>query len=176
MNRMKVGSLTDDDIQLLESRVMESDDPNLPKDAVFLSAVNEDVNRINDGRLEAMDGKLLTIAAIVSSKTLKKSKPIITSAGTVKNTPLKFNLKLKVGARVMLTFNIDTSDGLTNGALGEVVGYEMSSGGRIQKIYVDFDDEKIRKERRVSSTLKESQYRGEKGKKCNAYREIRVSV
>ena len=72
MNRMRVGSLTDDDIQLLESRVMESDDPNLPKDAVFLSAVNEDVNRINDGRLEAMDGKLLTIAAIVSSKTLKK--------------------------------------------------------------------------------------------------------
>ena len=51
---------------------MESDDPNLPKKAVFLSAVNEDVNRINDGRLEAMDGKLLTIAAIVSSKTLKK--------------------------------------------------------------------------------------------------------
>ena len=65
MNRMRVGSLTDDDIQLLESRVMESDDPNLPKDAVFLSAVNKDVNRINYGRLEAMDGKLLTIAAIV---------------------------------------------------------------------------------------------------------------
>ena len=132
MNRMRVGKLTDDDIQLLESRVMKSDDPNLPKDAVFLSAVNEDVNRINDGRLEAMDGKLLTVAAIVSSKTLRKSKPIITSAGTVKNTPLQFNLKLKVGARVMLTFNIDTSDGLTNGALGEVVGYEMSSEGRIK--------------------------------------------
>ena len=60
----------------------------------------------------------------------------------------------------MLTFNIDTSDGLSNGALGEVVGYKMSSEGRIQIIYVNFDAEKIGKDRRVSSTLKESRYRG----------------
>ena len=48
-----------------------------------------------------------------------------------KSTPLQFILKLKVGARVMLTYNLNTSDGLTNGALGEVVGYDISPEGRI---------------------------------------------
>ena len=42
----------------------------------------------------------------------------------------------------MLTYNLDTSDGLTNGAIGEVIGYDMSPEGRIQKIYVHFYDEK----------------------------------
>ena len=43
----------------------------------------------------------------------------------------------------MLTFNLDTSDGLTNGALGEIVGYDISKDGKIQIVYVHFFDEKV---------------------------------
>ena len=67
-------------------------------------------------------------------KTIRKHKPSVTNAGTIKNTPLQSVLKLKVGARVMLTYNLDTSDGLTNGALGELTGYDISPEGRIQKL------------------------------------------
>ena len=42
----------------------------------------------------------------------------------------------------MLTYNLNTSDGLTNGALREVVGYDISPEGRIQRIYVQFFDDK----------------------------------
>ena len=40
----------------------------------------------------------------------------------------------------MLTYNIDTCDCLTNGALGEVLGYEFHKEGSIRKVYVQFYD------------------------------------
>ena len=81
---MRVGETTDSDVKLLESAVMVSDDPRLPKEAIFLSAVNEDVNRINEERLELLDSRPLTINAVVSHKTIRKHKPSVTNAGTIK--------------------------------------------------------------------------------------------
>ena len=49
---------------------------------------------------------------------------------------------------MMLTYNLNTSDGLTNGALGAVVGYDISSLGRIQRIVVQFVDDKVGKEKK----------------------------
>ena len=86
--------------------------------------------------------------APIFHKTIKNHKPKVTNAGAINNTPLQNILKLKVGARIILTYNLNTSDGLTNGALGEVIGYDISPVGRIRKIYVHFFDEKVGKERR----------------------------
>ena len=38
---------------------------------------------------------------------------------------LIYELPVCIGARVMLTFNIDVSDGLYNGASGEIVGWDF---------------------------------------------------
>ena len=37
---------------------------------------------------------------------------------------------------------------MTYGALGELTGYDLSPEGRTKKLYVNFYDEKTRKERR----------------------------
>ena len=79
LNRMRVGETTEMDVKLLESRVMTSDDPRLPKEAIFLSAVNEDFNRINEERLEILDSGLLIINAAVSHRTIRKHKPSVTN-------------------------------------------------------------------------------------------------
>ena len=150
LNRMRVGDTTDEDIEVLSSRVRCSDDPNIPKDAIYLSAINADVNDINEARLDHLETDLLTITAAVVHKAIRKHKPKVTNSGTIYNTPLQYILKLKVGARIMLTYNLNTSDGLTNGALGEVIGYDVSEEGRIMKIYVHFFDERAGKERRKS--------------------------
>ena len=140
LNRIRIGNLTDEDVEKLETRIVPRDSPHIPRDTIWLCAVNEDVNKINEERLETLDRTLLTIPSIVLNRTEQKSKPIVTSAGTIRNTPLQSVLKIKVGARVMLTFNTDTSDGLTNGALGEIVGYDISDEGKIKtpmKLVVD---------------------------------------
>ena len=88
LNRMRIGETTREDIELLQTRVLAEDDPRVPIEAIFLSALNEDVNKINEERLELVPTTLLTIKAIVSHKTLRKHKPSVTNAGNIKNTPL----------------------------------------------------------------------------------------
>ena len=48
----------------------------------------------------------------------------------------------------MLTYNVDTSDGLTNGARGELVGIVKDKKGNISKLVVKFEKESIGRERR----------------------------
>jgi ATP-dependent exoDNAse (exonuclease V) alpha subunit len=53
---------------------------------------------------------------------------------------LQTEIKLGIGARVMLTRNIDTEDGLVNGAFGTVKGVDVSNSGKVTSVYVLFDN------------------------------------
>ena len=57
--------------------------------------------------------------------------------GNIMNTPLQLEIQLKIGSPVMLTYNIDTLDLLTNGAVGEVKGFEQGFGN-IKSFFVHF--------------------------------------
>ena len=60
---------------------------------------------------------------------------------------LKMTLSLKVGARVMITKNINVSDGLTNGVMGTVTDIVLDTNTAIVKtILVKFDYESIGQE------------------------------
>ena len=47
---------------------------------------------------------------------------------------------LKKGARVQLTYNIDTLDCLTNGTCGEVINFVENASGQIESIMIKFDE------------------------------------
>ena len=46
----------------------------------------------------------------------------------MKDIPAVSTLELKVGAQVMATANLDIENGIVNGSMGEVVGYETTTG------------------------------------------------
>ena len=52
-------------------------------------------------------------------------------------------LKLAIGARVMLIANIDVSDGLVNGARGEVVHIVANDNGMVSSVLVKFDNQQV---------------------------------
>ena len=69
---------------------------------------------------------------------------------------LRLILRVKKGARVMLTTNIDVSDGLTNGAVGiitDIIFNEHNSNIRV--ILIQFDNCAIGEEDRINSTYKD---------------------
>jgi hypothetical protein len=67
------------------------------------------------------------IADVKRSGKPIKNKPRLNNDGSISNTPLQYEIEVKVGAPVMLTYNIDVIDSLANGVMGVVVGYEKES-------------------------------------------------
>ena len=65
-------------------------------------------------------------------------------------------LKLAIGARVMLTTNVDVSDGLVNGARGEVVHVVTNNDGEVTHVLVKFDNSTVGRK-----SIQSSSYRSE---------------
>ena len=62
-------------------------------------------------------------------------------------------LKIKIGARVMMTNNVDVTDGLTNGAMGMVTNI-IKNQSIFQAILVKFDNKNVGVSARMRSTYK----------------------
>ena len=69
---------------------------------------------------------------------------------------LKLYCFFSVNARVMMTVNIDTSDGLVNGVMGEVKAILQNDRGVVYTVLVKFDDVKVGKIAKRSSKYKQN--------------------
>ena len=110
LNRIRIGKQTENDQQVLASRVFKKNDPRLPKDALFVSGTNAMVDNINNQRINELDGKEFELQAIVFSETRGTFVPNLDNKGDIRGTTLQYNLKLKKKSRVMLTYNLDVCD------------------------------------------------------------------
>ena len=106
------------------------------------------MNDQNEKCLRILQGKLHNIEAKHLSKLKKSFKPLVKKDGSISDTQFLDVLKLKIGARVMLIYNVDVSDLLCNGALGTVIGVEESRNGKVEKVIVKFDNPKAGKNSR----------------------------
>ena len=148
LNRIRSGTFTDDDIKKLQTRVFPVNDQAIPGNALVITCTNAEVNRINESKLALISEPEFTINSINKHSTKKEYSPKTDASGAISGTTLQLSLKIKKGAKVMLTHNVDTADCLTNGAFGEVVDFKFDKIGQIKEIFVKFYNEDCGRERR----------------------------
>ena len=151
LNRIKIGQEIPEDIKKLKERVRKENSPEIKKevDAIYIYGTNKNVNKMNIKRLSEMKGEEHTIPAICLHKSIKKFKPHTDKGtGTVQKTPFLNELKIKIGAKVMLTYNVDTSDGL---AKGDLIGIIKDEKGYASQLIIKFEVETHGQDKRRKS-------------------------
>ena len=112
------------------------------KGSLYIAAKKATVNEHNEKCLNSSDEKLYAIEAKHFTKLKQNLKPYITKDGTISDTQFVDRLRLKKGSKVMLIYNVDVSDLLCNGAMGTLLGVELSKDGNVDKLIIRFDNPK----------------------------------
>ena len=131
-------------------------DPAYPINAMHVYAQNKHCAEWNNTRLDSIQDTLYTNNAHDVSKDGSISMSQITITEKLKETAnLPKTVNVKIGARVMLTCNIDVSDGLTNGAMGTVTGIVQKQNNTLHVILVKFDSDKVGDNAKSNSIYKD---------------------
>ena len=111
LNRIREGKQTSEDIEKLKTRIRQRGHSDLKKVSLFIVCTKRECARIN---IEYLNGSDIFIQARHHLQTQRKYKPCICKKeGTLGNSSFMDYLRLKIGCKVILIHNIDTSDGLT---------------------------------------------------------------
>ena len=152
--RVRTDSCTSDDIRILKTREISVDAADYPTQALHVYRLNADVDARNSLMLNSLAPQTAqyTIKAIdsVAGQTSHLSLSCLSDKRS-ETGGLHGTLKLAIGARVMLTANVDVSDDLVKGARGEVV--HVNNNSEITSVLVRFDNDRV-----GLKTIQTSQY------------------
>ena len=146
LNRIRIGEQNDKDLDILSSRVFKREDRSIPEDSVHIFATNAEVNQWNQVFLERLEGAEFSVETTVTHPVLKNFRVDVDPSGFIHNTSLLKTFNFKINSKVMLTTNLCTVDGLTNGAFGQIVGVRKNLKERITEIHVCFSNSNVGKE------------------------------
>lgn len=149
LNNMASGQMTEEDIGLLTSRVSVLDQ--IPNEAIHLFLRNEDTNTFNTAKLNSIPTDQFISTALDSVKAahlnLEAKNRCLESVKDFKTSQaqgLCTTLILKTTAKYMMTVNIDTADGLVNGASGILMELGFNSDlNSPQVLWIKFLDESV---------------------------------
>ena len=145
LNRFRLGIVTEEDLKLLQDR--ETDDPHLDKDSMHICFTNQEVADHNDKMINSLPSELISAESIKRyPKTSRK--PKIKNDGRIEGSRLLDILNFKIDARSAMIFNVNTIDGLVNGASGTIVGVEYKNKS-VDCIINKFDSESCGENQRM---------------------------
>ena len=141
--RVRKAECTEEDIALLQSREVSTTSEDYPSQAVHVFKTNHDVDHHNMNQLYKLDIPVEKIKAIDQKKDIHTGLVNITISKKPSETGgLHEIVSIAKGARVMITVNIDVSDGLVNGVCGTVEGLNKVLD-KVQVVFVSFDSKRI---------------------------------
>ena len=144
--RARTNSCTPDDIRTLKSREIPVDAADYPTQALHVYRINADVDTRNTVMLNSLAPQSAQYAIKAIDSVAGETSHISLSSLSDKRSEtggLHGTLKLAIGARVMLTTNVDVADGLVNGARGEVVHVVTNNNSEVTSVLVKFDNSTV---------------------------------
>ena len=105
LNRIREGKQTHDDLEVLKERVCYQADANL-LNCVRICATVSEACEYNENQTSKLEGKLYELKANNFCQNRKNFSPPVDKAGRIASTQFMDVLRLKVGSRVMLIFNL----------------------------------------------------------------------
>ncbi|KAE8739092.1 hypothetical protein FOCC_FOCC015415 [Frankliniella occidentalis] len=154
LNNLARGKLTKRDIQLFQSRTFKK----LPRTIDFSKAIhlfgrNADVDMYNQQVMKKIDGEeTICCASDVfhghgSQLAKRQMEYNVAKSKTHQTMGLPQKITLKVGAIYMVTYNVDTEDGICNGATGTLkkITYGTNHKGEKKplRVWIKFEDRKV---------------------------------
>lgn len=139
LNRFREGIVIEKDLIYLKKR--ETDDPHLDLDAMHLCYKNQETQNHNDKMLtQLVKGERHFQAG---KEYPKGRKPYVKPDGRIEDLNVLDVLKVKIGARVLMVFNVNTIDDLVNGSTGTVIAFDHDKKTKQDCIIVKFDKESM---------------------------------
>ena len=144
LNKVWAGNIDDDAEKLLKVRFISESAENHTKDALHMYAKTKPAMERNKAVLNDLHGELYTVEA--DDKVPDNCKYSLAMTEATQNQKqtntggLAKLLNLKIGAKVMLTVNVDIQDRLINGETRNIEHVEFVQG-TVHKVYVKFSDE-----------------------------------
>jgi ATP-dependent DNA helicase PIF1 len=160
LSRVRIGDLTTADIQLLQSRIVQGKKSYEQAATIYQELIKNGDNpvcllskvdachQMNDRMLTMLGVPIIEIPSIdeLDGATHKKAKELAQRKlanlkfDVSRTAGLETQLRLGVGARVMLRRNIDMENGLVNGSIGTIQSFEFEANGQVKKLDISFDN------------------------------------
>jgi ATP-dependent DNA helicase PIF1 len=123
LNNIRIGFITNDMIERLSKCNNENNKFSLEPAKIF--PTNKEVDLYNDERFK----KLCTDNnnEVVEYPVIEKVKNKVVLESIYKSRNIKKDLALTLNAQIMITFNIDTNNGIINGLMGKVIKLNSDS-------------------------------------------------
>ena len=137
LNRIRIGKMTQDDIAKLKTRVRPKSHSDLKDVSLYIVPTRRTCAKFNMEYLDSLEGDEIELKARHYHATQKRFTPFIEKKeGAIGTTGFQDKLKLKIGAKIIIIHNVDTSDGLTNGQLGELKDIIKTKDGETDKLII----------------------------------------